>query len=110
MNWPALTDKIQKRFFRDGVYTHLYIRPMNSDGMISWKFSFMDFGMHHEITGSCRVVDGGSGCYWINNQSVASEKDALQQVFGGHFDQFMEQLYTELNFVPCRASHHLHVG
>jgi len=110
MNWPALTREIQKNFFRDGVYTHLEIVEIMEDSMISWIFSFMDFGMYHEITGSSQVIDLGSGRYWINNRLVASDKDALQQVFGGHFDAFMEELYTDLNFAPCQESCHFQVG
>ena len=107
MDWPRRTDEIQKRFFRDGLYTHLCIQvmPVNADSnhgnhcimMVSWTFSFMDFGMHHTITGNSLVLEDHEerGYFWVDNHPLKPENDALQHAFGGHYQEFMDELYSE---------------
>ena len=97
MDWPFRAQEIQKRFFRPPPYAYLWIDFTQDNNMLSWCFTFMDFGMCHTISGSTTVIRK-NGCFLVGQESWPSEDMALEAVFGGHLDHFLQEFYRDILF------------
>jgi hypothetical protein len=96
MDWANRKNDIQKRFFRDGLYSKLDITY--TFVMVSWTFNFLDFGMHHNLSGKNLFIEGDSGHFLVDGNEATSEEHAMQMVFGGHYDAFLEDFYSQICF------------
>lgn len=97
MDWHARTDEIQARFFRAGPKTCLWLDYGTlSKDLLQWSFTFMDLGMCHTLSGHARVQLAGAGEYVVNGRGHASENDALETVFGKHYQNFVDRLYRDM--------------
>lgn len=94
MDWPTRSDEIQTRFFRTGPKTFLWLDYGTlSPDLLQWSFTFMDLGMCHTLSGHARVQQPG---FLVNGRVFASESDALEAVFGGHYQKFVDGLYRDI--------------
>lgn len=84
--WRARQAEIHSKFFRSGLYTHLWIDPDTSDGKVKWRYHFMDLGM-------CNSIEREFSTEEI--AAIESEEKQLEFVFGGHYDKYVEELYAE---------------
>lgn len=98
MDWPSRVREIQSRFFRPPPYAYLWINFAQDNNMLSWSFTFMEFGMCHTISSSA-VVIRKNGCFLVGRESWPSEDMALEAVFGGHLNHFLQEFYRDIGFM-----------
>lgn len=55
----------------------------------------MDLGMCHTLSGHARVRLVPSGGYLVNGREHATEDDALDAVFKGHYQAFVQRFYKD---------------
>jgi hypothetical protein len=84
--WRSRTGEIHSKFFRPGLYTHLWIDPDTSSGTLKWRYQFMDLGMCHVIEREYRLEE-------ISLHD--SEQEQLSFVFCGHYGHYIKALYAE---------------
>jgi hypothetical protein len=92
-------DEIQSRYFRAGTKTFLWLDYDQKTALLSWSFTFLDFGMHHMLSGQAIVssLQGTpAGFYSVNGTIHPSRDAAMHAVFGNHYTEFMAQLYADL--------------
>lgn len=85
--WHLRTGEIHSRFFRSGLYTHLWIDPDIADGVLRWRYQFMDLGM-------CHVIEREYSVREINR--CGTEEEKLSFVFSGHYSECVQALHAEL--------------
>ena len=106
-------NEVMARYFRDGIYTHLYMPEVTTSASgakeVAWKFSFLDLGLNFELEGNF-CVDQCAGV--VTNMDTGdveqlkdpgSDEEIRGIVFGG-YTRFMEALYSESGIVDARGS------
>lgn len=93
---------LQDRFFRTGIYTHLFVQMLDGEEPtgastlhVKWIFSFQDLGSTHVLTRDPAVicVDPDTGNILVDNVPHADIASAEQAIFGGHYSNYMRELY-----------------
>ena len=97
MDWPARTQEIQRRFFRAPPCAYLWVDFSHENSLLSWCFTFMDLGMCHTISSTTTVVQK-NGCFLVGRESWPTEDMALEAVFGGHYEHFLQEFYRDVGF------------
>jgi len=98
-------DEIKRRYFRDGIYTHLYLPPVvaSADGRtseVSWRYSFQDMGMHFELCRNFEVDHAGGVVTDLetNVKRTMKDRDDQEELRGmvfDHFHPFVKDLYDD---------------
>ena len=96
MEWEDRIQEIQDKYFRSGPYTRLDIDYCKKKNRLRWKFSCMDFGMCHVISGHAIVV--GEESFSVNGRSNLSREQAWEAVFSGHYAAFMRDFFRDIGF------------
>ena len=93
-------DEIQSRYFRTGNNkAFLWLDYDEKTALLSWSFTFLDFGMHHTLSGKAIVSNlpgTPPGFYAVNGTIHPSSDAAMHAVFANHYAEFMTQLYADL--------------
>ena len=88
--WSLTPDEIQSAFFRVGPRARLWIDPCVDDGVLRWRFDFMDLGFCHSIEDSVPIAAiPGYG------------HDAAAFVFGGRYRAFVCDWHASMLGPPC---------
>ena len=61
----------------------------------------MDFGMYHTLSDHARVSISPSGDYVVNGKLQASLDRALETLFAGCYDRFLEEVYSDIGCTKC---------
>jgi len=117
---PEKSYEIQKRYFRTGKGTYLWINsPTTGEhgDEVSWAFTFLDFGMCHTVAGCSTVEhqlvipDGVTtfrsfDAYFVdgNVETVLDEEGAIHAVFDGHHARCVADLYQGMMGVSLEFS------
>jgi len=92
-------DEIQSRYFRTGYKAFLWLDYDEKTALLSWSFTFLDFGMCHSLSGKATVSSlpgTPPGFYSVNGTIHPSSDAAMHAVFANHYAEFMAQLYADL--------------
>ena len=94
-------NEIYKKYFREGLYTHLCLYPVKSleNGAkdVKWKYVFVDMGMQFEIErhfivwGDETVLDVHTG-----RLAVAGDLGDLRDKLYDHYRPYVSELYDKL--------------
>jgi hypothetical protein len=96
MDWNAHAQEIQAHYFRPGPRAYLWINQVQGCDLLTWSFTFMDFGMYHTVSGHASVTLSPSGDYAVDGMPQVSLTHALDTVFDGHYPRFLADLYRDL--------------
>lgn len=107
-------------YFPTGLYTHLYIDDpyVNADGdtVVSWEYTFRDFGMDHTLSKSFLVRSAAQNSFLIkkwepstlysdvtmgthfasNHWSPIQTYQELLDALFGHYERFRADVYREM--------------
>lgn len=95
IDWVSRKDEIQARFFRPPPYARLWIEYSPVNDLLSWSFTFMDLGMCHTISYNTTIAQE-NGSYRVGRESWPNEDMALEAVFGGHYNNFLNEFYMDM--------------
>lgn len=97
MDWTP--SEIQARFFRVGNQTFLWLDYNEDAALLSWSFTFLDLGMCHTLSGRATVslLPHSPPVYSVNGQIHDTREEAMHAVFANHFNDFMTQIYADLD-------------
>ena len=98
MPWDN-TARIQRDFFRTGMFTDLFISYQNN--ILDWTFTFRDLGMDHTIRRAFLVVPSGAGRWVVDSAELPSTGAMLEHVFGGHYHTAVQKMYEDFR-IQCR--------
>ena len=98
MDWDSRRDEIQGLFFRAGAYTHFVVRLDADTDIVEWRFSFADLGMYHTLESHASVSLLPNGNYCVDGIELETEDEAFAQVFAGHYDRFLQEMYRDADF------------
>lgn len=102
MDWHTRTREIQARYFTPGPYAYLWINQVPGCNLLTWSFTFMDFGMYNTVSGHACVAINASGVYMVDGKVQISQEHALDTVFAGHYPRFLAELYNDLQIPACQ--------
>ncbi len=105
MDWNH--GEIQSCYFRTASpQTFFWLDYDEKTTVLSWSFTFLDFGMHHTLSGSARVaqLSGDPPQYSVNGTVQPSKQAAMHAVFAGHYTDFMTQLRIDLGVTDTPQS------
>jgi hypothetical protein len=95
----AYTEYVQEKFFKTGVYTHLFIDMKEASDLenlqMKWTFTFQDLGSTHIISRSNIIlcVDPSSGHICVDGVSYPDLEHAEKAIFQGQYADYVRDLY-----------------
>jgi hypothetical protein len=91
---------IQARFFRIGLYTHLYIETSaaerEAETLVSWVFTFQDLGSTHTISNTSRLTmpQDSVAPICVDGVQCVDLYDAEDVMFRGYYADYVCDLYA----------------
>lgn len=93
---------IQEKYFRTGLYTHLFVDMQDGDGAlgngvlyVKWIFTFQDLGSTHVLSREPAVVsiDPRTCDVLVDGIPHPDIEHAERAIFAGHYGQYVRELY-----------------
>lgn len=90
------TQYVQAKFFRTGLYTHLYLTTVpDGDGLkAKWIFTFQDLGSSHTLSREVSLtLSDASGEICIDGVGYPTLAQAEDALFSGYYAAYVRDLY-----------------
>lgn len=102
----AYTDYVQEKFFKTGVYTHLFVDMTECTHqnrlVVKWTYTFQDLGMTHIISRTNLVdLDNATNHICVDGVLCSDLEEAEKAIFQGHYAEYLRDLYESEGIITA---------